>query len=167
MAPFTRFFLFSAIVICAEHLHWKTESSFLKITVIVIILLIVLICRKILFLKIPVWGTWAYQHYRFGPSLTTDGIAFCWDNFRLRLPLKTASRQSPADRRAHPGHHEAQTPVVWPEQKLKIKRSERRTCARERISKFHQNILELISYVGSVLSILGLFITILIYSLFR
>ena len=68
----------------------------------------------------------AYQHYRFALSAMTDGIALCWANFRLRLPLKTASRQSPADRRAHPGHQESANSdsLAW----SKAKDWEIRTC---------------------------------------
>ncbi len=37
----------------------------------------------------------------------------------------------------------------------------------DRISGYHEHILRLISYIGSGLSILGLSITVLLYSLFR
>ena len=46
-------------------------------------------------------------------------IALCWANFRLRFPLKTASRQSPAGWRAHPGHHETHPLIVRPDIKAK------------------------------------------------
>ena len=57
----------------------------------------------------------ACQHYKIRDVVDDYVIALCWANFRLRLPLKTASRQSPADRRAHPGHHETHPPIAGPD----------------------------------------------------
>ena len=57
----------------------------------------------------------ACQHYKIRDVVDDYVIALCWANFRLRLPLKTASRQSPADRRAHPGQHETHPPIAGPD----------------------------------------------------
>ena len=58
-------------------------------------------------------GNWACQHNRFRPVLMSAEWALCWANFRLRLPLTTFSRNSPADWRAHPGHQTGNHTVVW------------------------------------------------------